>query len=158
MPWDVPFIWNKEEERAYYANQMKRIESSKWLKDAVVFDNYGNDVAVWFRKIGWILSTSDIEGCHTAVAEAMSSGSKAVIFDWPGAQDVYSLNEIFVSPIAAAQHIINNSVFDEYQIQSQKEYCFSKFDISRTLEFYNNFIVNNHLTRIDKEVSILNNI
>ena len=145
MPWDVPFIWNKEEERAYYANQMKRIESSKWLKDAVVFDNYGNDVAVWFRKIGWILSTSDIEGCHTAVAEAMSSGSKAVIFDWPGAQDVYSLNEIFVSPIAAAQHIINNSVFDEYQIQSQKEYCFSKFDINRTLEFYNFFILSKKL-------------
>lgn len=140
MPWEVPFIWNKEDERVYYSDQLKRIESSRWLRDAVVFDSYGNDVAVWFRKIGWILSTSDIEGCHTAVAEAMSSGSKAVIFDWPGAKDVYSLNEIFVSPIEAAQHIIDNSKFDEYQIQLQKEYCFSKFDISKTLGFYSNFI------------------
>lgn len=149
MPWDVPFIWNKEEERAYYASQMKRIESSKWLKDAVVFDNYGNDVAVWFRKVGWILSTSDIEGCHTAVAEAMSSGSKAVIFDWPGAQDVYSLNEIFVSPIAAAKHIIGSSDFDEDRIKMQKEFCFDKFDISKTLMFYNNFIINEDLKKMD---------
>lgn len=145
MPWDVPFIWNKEDERAYYSHQLKRIESSRWLRNAVVFDNYGNDVAVWFRKIGWILSTSEIEGCHTAVAEAMSSGSKALIFDWPGAQDVYSLNEIFVSPIAASRHIIDNSEFDECQIRSQKEYCFSKFDISNTLDFYNNFIFNKKL-------------
>lgn len=158
MPWEVPFIWNKEDERVYYSNQLKRIESSRWLRDAVVFDSYGNDVAVWFRKIGWILSTSDIEGCHTAVAEAMSSGSKAVIFDWPGAKDVYSLNEIFVSPIAAAQHIIDNSKFDEYQVQSQKEYCFSKFDISKTLKFYNDFIVNDYLTKTNKRVSMLTTI
>lgn len=152
MPWEVPFIWNKEDERAYYSKQLNRIESSKWLKDAVVFDSYGNDVAVWFRKIGWILSTSDIEGCHTAVAEAMSSGSQAVVFDWPGAQDVYSLNEIFTSPIAAAQHIINSSEFHEDQIQAQKEYCFNKFDISRTLYFYNDFIFKKKLSDVKKTI------
>lgn len=141
MPWDVPFIWSKEEERNYYSKQLHRIENSKWLKDAVIFDSYGNDVAVWFRKIGWLLSTSDIEGCHTAVAEAMSAGCKAAIFDWPGAQDVYSLNEIFTSPIAAANHITNNSTFESTQIQVQKEYCFEKFDISKTLGFYMDFIL-----------------
>ena len=142
MPWEVPFIWNKEEERAYYSKQFNRIESSHWLKDAVVFDGYGNDVAVWFRKIGWILSTSDIEGCHTAVAEAMSSGSQAAIFDWPGSAGVYSNNEIFSSPTDAAHHILNNSEFNKNQIQSQREYCFNKFDISKTLDFYSNFILN----------------
>tara|TARA_R110002124_G_scaffold232701_1_gene397780 strand:- start:2937 stop:5102 length:2166 start_codon:yes stop_codon:yes gene_type:complete len=142
MPWEVPFIWNKEEERAYYSKQLNRIESSQLLRDAVVFDDYGNDVAVWFRKIGWILSTSDIEGCHTAVAEAMSSGSQAAVFDWPGAKDVYALNKIFTSSVAAARHINNHSEFSKGQIQSQREYCFNKFDISKTLSFYNNFIFN----------------
>ena len=142
IPWEVPFIWNKEEERAYYSKQLNRIESSQLLRDAVVFDDYGNDVAVWFRKIGWILSTSDIEGCHTAVAEAMSSGSQAAIFDWPGAKDVYALNEIFTSSVAAARHINNNSEFSKGQIQSQRKYCFNKFDISKTLDFYSNFILN----------------
>lgn len=155
MPWEVPFIWNKEDERSYYANQLNRIESSKWLRDAVVFDSYGNDVAVWFRKIGWILSTSDIEGCHTAVAEAMSAGCKATIFDWPGAQDVYSLNEISTSPAAAAHHIINNSEFHENQIQLQKEYCFNKFDVSKTLSFYIDFIFSNNLPNTENRINIV---
>lgn len=149
MPWEVPFIWNKEEERAYYSKQLNRIESSKWLRDAVVFDSYGNDVAVWFRKIGWILSTSDIEGCHTAVAEAMSSGSQAVIFDWPGSAGVYSNSEIFSLPKDAALNILKKYSFDKKHISIQKEYAYQEFDISRTVDFYLDFILTDKLQRLD---------
>lgn len=140
MPWEVPFIWNKDSERDYYYSQFDRIENSKFLKNAVIFDSYGNDVAVWLRKIGWLLSTSDTEGCHTAVAEAMSSGSKSVIFDWPGSDNVYKLNEIFVSSQKAAEHIISNTYFEKSCIELQKEYCFRDFDLSKTLVFYVDFI------------------
>ncbi|WP_045453031.1 hypothetical protein [Psychrobacter sp. JCM 18903] len=140
MPWDVPFIWNKSEEREFYFSQLERIENSEWLKDAVIFDDYGNDVSVWFRKIGWLLSTSDTEGCHTAVAEAMSSGSKSVIFDWPGSDNVYKLNEIFSSSQQASKHILHNNYFEEASIALQKSYCFNNFDISKTINFYFEFI------------------
>ncbi|MBF4490025.1 glycosyltransferase [Psychrobacter sp. N25K4-3-2] len=140
MPWDVPFIWNREVEREYYIEQFKRIENSELLKGAVIFDDYGNDVSAWLRKIGWILSTSDIEGCHTAVAEAMSSGSQGVIFDWPGSDQVYKLNEIFTSTDKAAHHILSNSSFDATLISKQKEYCFDNFDISKTLSYYVDFV------------------
>ena len=147
MPWEVPFIWNKEEERAYYSKQLNRIESSHWLKDSIVFDSYGNDVAVWFRKIGWILSTSDIEGCHTAVAEAMSSGSQAVVFDWPGSAGVYANSEIFSSPKDAALNILNNTEVDEKYISSQKNYSYQNFDISKTIDFYLKFILEDKLQK-----------
>lgn len=140
MPWDVPFIWNKESEKEYYIEQFRRIENSELLRNAVIFDNYGNDVAAWFRKIGWILSTSDTEGCHTAVAEALSSGCQAVIFDWPGSDRVYSNNEIFSSPKDAARNILKNKTFDEKFIDSQKKYAYQKFDISKTVNFYLDFI------------------
>ncbi len=145
MPWDVPFIWNKSEEREFYFSQLERIGNSEWLKDAVIFDDYGNDVSVWFRKIGWLLSTSDTEGCHTAVAEAMSSGSKSVIFDWPGSDKVYKLNEIFSSSQQAARHILKNTSFEEKNISLQKDYCFNNFDISKTINFYLEFIFSDEL-------------
>ena len=148
MPWDVPFIWSKESEKEYYIKQFRRIEDSELLKNAVVFDNYGNDVAAWFRKIGWILSTSDTEGCHTAVAEALSSGCQAIIFDWPGSDRVYSDNEIFSSPKVAARNILSNKMFSKEFIDSQKTYAYQKFDISKTVNFYIDFIFSHQYTDI----------
>ncbi len=140
MPWEIPFIWSKKEERSFYRDQLKRIEDSELLKNGVVFDEYGPDVASWFRKIGWMLSTSEIEGCHTAIAEGMSSGAKPIVFDWPGAAGVYKNTEIFSLSKKASEYIVENMDFNVEKINNLKLYAKDNFDTNKTVEFYINFL------------------
>lgn len=142
QPWDIPFVWVKDEERDYFNNLYQRIESNELLKNGVVFDEYGADVASWFRKIGWMLSTSTIEGCHTAIAEGMAAGAKPVIFNWPGAETVYQNSVIFDNVSCAAEHILSNQDFNENEVQIIKEYAVLNFDLNITLDAYSNFIYN----------------
>ena len=55
----------------------------------MAFEPFGGDVANWLRKIGTVLSTSDLESFHLAVAEGMMSRACAVVLPWSGADEVY---------------------------------------------------------------------
>lgn len=140
-PWDIPFVWVKDDEKEFYLEQYNRIESSPLLKTGVVFDNYGPDVSAWLRKVGWMLSTSHIEGCHTAIAEGMASGAKPIIFNWPGAETVYRDSLIFESSMVAAEHILENSVFNSSEIDLIKKYAEINFDLELTINLYSKFIL-----------------
>lgn len=89
MPWDISWIWRRDEERAAFQGLFRRIVDDPRLRDAVLFDPPGPDMAEWYRHVGFILSPSDTEGCHTSVAEAMASGAAPAINAWPGAASVY---------------------------------------------------------------------
>ncbi|TCM68379.1 glycosyltransferase involved in cell wall biosynthesis [Acinetobacter calcoaceticus] len=139
-PWEIPFVWVKQEEKEFYIAQYKRIEESELLRNGVVFDEYGADVASWLRKIGWMLSTSTIEGCHTAIAEGMAAGAKPLIFNWPGAETVYKNSEVFEDTNAATSYVINHSEFEKNEIANIKQYAKDNFDLTISLEAYNDFI------------------
>ena len=68
---------------------MDRIKCSDLLQDSVHFDGWGDDMPQWYQKIGFILSTSDFEGFHTAVAEGAASRAVPILFKWEGADEVY---------------------------------------------------------------------
>ena len=89
MPWDRP-LWDRADERAYYRRVFARVRREALLRGAVVFEPFGGDVANWLRKIGTVLSTSDSESFHLAVAEGMMSRATGVVLPWPGADAVYS--------------------------------------------------------------------
>lgn len=77
-PESLSWIWKKEEFRNYYEkiwHELKELD----LEDSVIFSDYGADVNTWFQNIGFILSVSDIEGSHQAVAEGMASGAIPMI-------------------------------------------------------------------------------
>ena len=89
LPEDYPWMVKREEEMEWYKNQFSRLEEDKLLSTAVQFDGWGNDVPQWFNNIGYILSVSDFEAMHLAVAEGASSGTVPVILNWPGAEVMY---------------------------------------------------------------------
>lgn len=89
LPEDYPWMINREKEMQWYKNQFSRLEEDKLLSTAVQFDGWGNDVPQWFNNIGYILSVSDFEAMHLAVAEGASSGTVPVILNWPGAKAMY---------------------------------------------------------------------
>jgi glycosyltransferase involved in cell wall biosynthesis len=109
LPWDYWWIWQKDEERAHATDLLRRIQGSPRLKDAVIFDGFGSDVASWLRRIGFVLSTSDDESFHLAPAEGMAAGSVPVIRRWPGADEIYADRWLAQSPKDMARRVLELS-------------------------------------------------
>lgn len=65
--------------RAYEAEQHERIANDPLLSEAVSFEPFGADVSEWLTGVGVILSLSDIESFHLALAEGMASRALPVI-------------------------------------------------------------------------------
>ncbi|WP_409474386.1 glycosyltransferase [Streptomyces sp. HC307] len=101
-PWEYWWIWNKPEERAHYDAVLRRIQTSPLLDGAVVFDEFGADVASWLRRVGNVLSTSDDESFHLAPAEGMASAAVPALLPWPGADEIYDRRWIHEDPEAMA--------------------------------------------------------
>lgn len=109
LPWENQYAWATPEERAYVDSCFSRIERDPMLRGGVFFDPPGRDMARWYRRVGHVLSTSDEEGCHTAVAEGMASGAVPVVRPWPGADEVYGKEWIHPSADAATAAILENA-------------------------------------------------
>lgn len=90
MPWQIQWVWNADnDDQARFKEVFDRIFNDPQLHGAVRFDPAGPDMEEWYRGIGTILSSSDTEGCHTAVMEGLASGCDAVVHHWPGAKQLF---------------------------------------------------------------------
>lgn len=87
-PDDYPWMRGRAEEMAWYRALEERIAASPY-RNAVVFDPQGADMPAWYAAMGFILSTSDFEGSHQAIAEGMAAGCIPVIRAWEGADRIY---------------------------------------------------------------------
>jgi glycosyltransferase involved in cell wall biosynthesis len=89
VPRELPWMLSRVEELQYFDDQMGRIKSTALLKDAVHFDGWGKDMPEWYRKIGFILSVSDFESFHLAIAEGAASRAIPVSLEWEGVKEIY---------------------------------------------------------------------
>jgi glycosyltransferase involved in cell wall biosynthesis len=103
MPWEHWWVWQIPAERDHYAAVLRRIQRSPLLRDAVVFDDAGPDVAAWLRRVGFVLSTSDDESFHVAPAEGMASRAVPVVRHWSGAETIYDRRWIRETPAQMAE-------------------------------------------------------
>lgn len=88
-PEDFAWMANRPEEMAYYEEQYAKIESDPLLAGAVTFDEQGDDMADWYRKIGVVLSVSDFESFHLTLPDGAASGALPVSLAWAGADQIY---------------------------------------------------------------------
>ncbi|WP_243742563.1 glycosyltransferase family 1 protein [Actinorugispora endophytica] len=143
QPWDYWWVWNRPEERDYYERAYRRIQRSETLADGVVFDPYGPDVAVWLRRVGFVLSTSDDESFHLGPAEGAASGSVPAVLDWPGADTVYSRRWVHESPgaMADAVHaVVTGGRFDAVRAEARAEIA-ENYSMPRVLDAWTRLIV-----------------
>lgn len=92
-PEDYPWMKNRPDEMAFYANQYERISTlNKRYPDSVVFDGYGADMADWYRNVGVVISTSEFESFHLTVADGAASGAVPVSIAWPGSDLIYPID------------------------------------------------------------------
>ncbi|MDT8328723.1 MAG: glycosyltransferase [Roseovarius sp.] len=109
MPEDYPWMKNRPEESAQYFDLFRRVVHDPLLKNAVSFDGFGHDVPIWASGLDFILSTSDRESFHLAVAECAAVGVHPVILPWEGAREVYPEKWVVEDEAAAAERILDIS-------------------------------------------------
>ena len=106
LPWELGWVWRDDDERGYYEQQFERIRSSALLQNAVTVDRPGGDVPSWLRKIGFILSPSDIESFHLAMIEGMVSRSVPIVAARAGAATVVDATWIVSDTSEAVRRIM----------------------------------------------------
>jgi hypothetical protein len=78
---ELPWVWDKE--RDFFEQQQNRLGFLRSRQKTVTQSPYDDAVHQWVGHKGFLLSASDIEGSHQAVAEAMAAGTIPLIFgDW----------------------------------------------------------------------------
>jgi glycosyltransferase involved in cell wall biosynthesis len=124
---EVEWIARNKEECAYFEAIHERIHDTE-LKDHVYFENFTPNPEVWLRKIGYILSVSDIEGSHQAVAESMATGT--VPFIYGNALKKYGLDKIYPTKYCYYEENIENLCsrimilsHDDVARQREMDYC-----------------------------------
>ena len=145
MPEDYAWMKQRQDEMEWYEHQLSRIENENELSGHVHFDGWGNDVEKWLSNVGYILSVSDFEGSHQAVAEGVASGSIPIIVKWKGADEVYP-REWCVSTIEkGAEKILSFSsdcTFEEQEMERIKivNQIRENFDLSIIVERWLNMM------------------
>lgn len=87
-PASIPWLWARTAEREYYQQVYTRINSGP-LRHKVIFDPQGADVHHWLRMVGNILSPSEFESFHMALAEGAASGAAPVVWARRGVAEIY---------------------------------------------------------------------
>lgn len=105
QPFTYEWLWARTKERQFYQRIYERINSSEALRYRVVFDPPGSDVNQWLRKIGFILSLSNSESFHMALAEGMAAGCIPITWSRDGVERIFCENIIFSEVSDAAKFI-----------------------------------------------------
>jgi glycosyltransferase involved in cell wall biosynthesis len=115
MPWGYDWVWRQPEQRHYFGALLRRIENDPLIAGSVVFDDFGPDVPAWLRKVGFILSTSDLESFHLAPADGMASGAVPVLRAWEGVAGIYDRRWVHQTPESMAGHILDLALADRWE-------------------------------------------
>ena len=105
-PWEYDWFWNgRAGEQDAYRGFFARLREQPQLRSRVSFEQFGPDMASWFRRIGFCLSPSYRETFHVAPLEGAASGAIPVLLERPGAADIFDPRWVFANPAAAADFI-----------------------------------------------------
>jgi FkbM family methyltransferase len=96
----------RRDELDFYYAQYERIEQDPRLRGRVKFTPWGNDVARWYKGVDVVLSSSETESFHYALADGVLSGCFPVIWPWPGAGEVYSADWVIDGVEQACKRVL----------------------------------------------------
>jgi glycosyltransferase involved in cell wall biosynthesis len=135
-PEQYPWMAAREDEMAFYNAQYERIETSSLLKNSVIFDPEGNDMAEWYRGIGIAISTSDFESFHFTLADGAASRALPVGLAWPGAEWIYPESWIVTGTKEMSEYIVaarEESQHFEEHTAAARQFVVDNFDSEKVL-------------------------
>jgi glycosyltransferase involved in cell wall biosynthesis/spore maturation protein CgeB len=104
-PEEYEWLLKRPEEMQYYQEFYQKLDQAKY-RDNVVFAGFQEDMREFYSSVGFLLSTSEIEGSHQSVAEAIVAGVIPIVRNWTGASSVYPMLTLFTNAEEAAIRII----------------------------------------------------
>jgi hypothetical protein len=111
-PSDFAWVVSREDEILAYRRVFARIHESDLLRGAIEYLPFTTDLPTLFEHVGWIVSTSDVEGHQVTLAEGAASGAVPVILDRPGVRAQYPPRWIHDNSDAAAKAVLGNTLDD----------------------------------------------
>lgn len=138
-PEELRWLMRIDEEREFYDKQFKRIENAEW-KENVIFEPFG-DVVEFYNKMEFILSVSEVESFHLAVAEGMACGAIPVITNWEGSRTIYS-SDFIINDISEIQNYISTMRKRKTEIDYKLTEDVKQFDKNRILNELNEIVFN----------------
>ncbi|MBD2765024.1 glycosyltransferase [Kocuria sp. cx-455] len=110
-PEDYPWMLKREQEMAWYGECYERAQAlnDRHGREVVAVDPHGDDMAEWYRGIGYGISLSDHESFHLTLPDVAASGGVPVSLDWPGADLIYPRGWLVPSPEHMAGRILHLS-------------------------------------------------
>lgn len=129
LPKDFPWMKNRKDEMEWYDSMFSDLSDLE-KSGGVKFDDHSPDMSEWYRDIGWILSTSDFEGSHQAIAEGMAAGCIPIIRDWVGAERIYPAKFVMPTIENMASKIIEINSTNSYLENSEfaRKFSHKRFD------------------------------
>lgn len=89
MPWEYPYEWKNPVQKQLYLEFFNDTLSDDRVLNHIVFDGFSADIASWQRKIGFMLSPSEVESFHMAPAEGMAARSIPIFWDREGVDEIF---------------------------------------------------------------------
>ena len=120
--------------RDQWSSIQARLRFDPRIRNGVHFDQQGRDMASWFQQIGFILSMSDLEGSHVALAEGTVSGAIPVARRWPGIETLWPESAIFDEIGDAVEHIRECSEITEFSEVSARMSTLKSLDSTLVLQ------------------------
>jgi glycosyltransferase involved in cell wall biosynthesis len=126
---------------------LKHMTTEFGIADAFVYDDWQDDIPAWLEDKNYIISTSVIESQGMGILEAMASGIKPIIHDFPGAKGTFGNRYLFRKPHEFACRVLEDSYnSEEYRQFVERRYpldqqllrineIFSKFETQRPQAF-----------------------
>ncbi len=111
---DLHWAKNNRGWRQWYDDIFKKFDYL-FQKGVVELIPFSDDISEFYSSVDYILSMSDSEGSHQAIAEAMFSGCIPIIRNWPGAKDIYNSDVFdYISEMLERIDYIDGGGFFEY--------------------------------------------
>lgn len=100
---------SRVKELDYYYQVYSEIDSDRELKECIKFHGWGNDVAKFYEGMDFILSPSDFESFHYALADGVLSGCWPILWSWGEAKEIYDPSWVVNDISEAADRVIEFS-------------------------------------------------
>jgi glycosyltransferase involved in cell wall biosynthesis len=131
LPWDSAWVWARLTEREHYRDQFDRIRLSKRLSRAVRFEGRVANIPGWFAAVGNVLSVSDLESFHLALAEGMASRAVPVVVEREGVHELFPGTEVHADIDAAAAWLAGLSRDERTEIgEASRELVRQRYDLT----------------------------
>lgn len=106
------------------------------LEGRIVYDGYQKDIYRWLSDKHYVVSTSFIESQGMGILESMAAGLKPVVFNFPGASEIYPTPYLFNTP----QEFCDRILEPRYDSESYRQFVEERYPLSRQLTQINELL------------------